>query len=514
MLEPLKSTIVLILSCACLLPGTGMAQTTYRWHNWKGTHYSDVCPSGITCMSSGTAPRRMRGRYATSSTSDTTSTGTSLPTTSSATTASTNTTTQATSSTTTSTSTTASTTSGSTTVATSTSNTPSTSSGGSSTSASGTPGVGDGGTSTSTSGTSSNSTVATSTPTPTTSTSGTSGTSGAVTPSGQRPYYNAGVGFYVGTDKKLYDANDVEFKMRGFNSVHPAPAGSHPGMLSAGASAIRYNANPTDPATTNALAKSYIDLSVIPIPAVWGHSVTGSTTTSTLNAAVADWVNNAAAYKPYEQWMIINIANEWGPADSNGPYGGPDKNGAAWEAAYESAITAMRNAGYLNTLMIDCGEYGKNWHDIIDQGQKLLDFDPQHNLIFSVHLYDYAAQSPSQLASMFSALNATGLPYVVGEFGPDGLNGSKSTPLQIMTAAENAGVGWLAWAWDDNNLGSPACQANDTWFALVYNFCSGGYTGSSAQLTNYGKVVVLDPTYGLQNGGYANARYPKATVFP
>jgi mannan endo-1,4-beta-mannosidase len=250
------------------------------------------------------------------------------------------------------------------------------------------------------------------------------------------------------------------------------------------------------------LQSENINNKIVPIPGCW--SGTGSTSTSTLQTCVNYWVNNASAYTGIDKYSIVNIANEWGPTNTKDP-GGTDTNGAAWASAYKSAIGQLRAAGYHGLLMIDSGGYGKSWHDIIDQGANVLASDPQKNIVFSVHLYDFAAQSPSQLASMFAALNATGLPYVIGEFGPAGLNGSKATPLQIMTAATNAGVGWMGWAWDDNNLSG--CMANDSWFSMVYNPC-GDQSNFATSLTNFGRTVVEDATYGIQ------ATAVPATAFP
>jgi hypothetical protein len=63
-----------------------------------------------------------------------------------------------------------------------------------------------------------------------------------------------------------------------------------------------------------------------------------------------------------------------------------------------------------------------------------------------------------------------------------------------LTTAEADGVGWLAWAWDDNNL--PNAGADDHWFSMTYRG-PGLYTRDS-DLTQFGRDVVLNPNYGLK----------------
>ena len=89
----------------------------------------------------------------------------------------------------------------------------------------------------------------------------------------------------------------------------------------------------------------------------------------------------------------------------------------------------------------------------------------------------------------------TGAAYIVGEFGPGkniGPSPTLVTPGQIITAAEANGIGWLVWAWDDNNLAN--CSSDDRWFSMTKG--CGRYTQAS-DLTNFGKDVELDPNYGI-----------------
>jgi hypothetical protein len=95
--------------------------------------------------------------------------------------------------------------------------------------------------------------------------------------------------------------------------------------------------------------------------------------------------------------------------------------------------------------------------------------------------------------------------FAITEFGPGrdiGPSPTMVTPGQVITAAEANGLGWTAWAWDDNDLAS--CTSDNNWFSMTYH--CGAYTQTS-DLTLYGQDVVLNPTYGI------TAHAKRATIF-
>lgn len=110
-------------------------------------------------------------------------------------------------------------------------------------------------------------------------------------------------------------------------------------------------------------------------------------------------------------------------------------------------------------------------------------------------LVDYWGNYALKIGRLAALGKQTGAAYIIGEFGPGrniGPSPTLVTPAEILTTAEADGVGWLAWAWDDNNLAN--CSADDLWFDMQYG--CGEYT-SAANLTIFGKDVVLSPVYGL-----------------
>jgi hypothetical protein len=303
-----------------------------------------------------------------------------------------------------------------------------------------------------------------------------------------------------------------------------------------------------------------------------GTGSSGNESTSELASGVAWWVANAATFTPLNKYLIVNIANEWGP-----------KNSTVWRDAYISAVASMRAAGYLGPLLIDAGGSGQDELDIDTYAAAVLASDPQKNLIFAYHLYGATSTIEAPLASVsgrvitlsssaathpfapnydgtnnsysgitsvvirspsgelttvpvsqnvggtpgawtitatedipavaegstvydwgnyqlriprLAALASQNIMVAITEFGPGddiGPSPTTVTPGQVISTAESSGIGWLAWAWDDNDLAGG--KSNDRWFSMTVTG-PGTYVDSS-DLTPYGLEVVLNPTYGL-----------------
>jgi hypothetical protein len=316
----------------------------------------------------------------------------------------------------------------------------------------------------------------------------------AQTPTGgavSRPSYNTGNGFFV-LNGKLYDANGNEFRIRGVDRAH-YDSDSAAGIAKSGANAVRmfmYGLSVGAPKYVSILQTQHIAYNEVPIPSVPlfpdGTTTSGNTSTTELAAGVAWWVANAATFAPISKYLIINIANEWGPSNST-----------VWRDAYISAITSLRSAGYLGPLLIDTGGWGQDTGDLLNYSTAVFNSDPQKNIIFSLHIYgSIPTDSVAPDLAALAALSASaGMVFIVGEFGPGrdiGPSPTETTPADIITAAEANGIGWIGWAWDDNDLAN--CMSDNNWFSMTIN--CGTYTQAS-DLTIFGQDVVLNPTYGL-----------------
>jgi hypothetical protein len=395
----------------------------------------------------------------------------------------------------------------------------------------------------------------------------------------QRPSYNTGHGFFV-SDGKLYDAKGNEFRIRGVNRVH-WDSDSAAGLVKSGSNTVRWDIDFTRPVAANVdlVMQQSIDNGIVPVVGNW--TGTCSPDPSKLSASVATWVAQASAWTKLDKYLIVNVANEWGPGNST-----------VWRDSYISAIARLRSAGYTGAILVDSGGCGQDDADLLQYSQAVFESDPQRNVIFAVHLYgganDYSAEiqsvrkgnptvvtlssnSPThpfapnyngsnntysgltsyqiddvqgmtqlngnhaalqnvggvsgawtvtltvdstqwndytgggkivdngnyafRIAQLAGLSRRTGAAYIIGEFGPGkniGPSPTLVTPGQIITAAEANGIGWLAWAWDDNNLAG--CSSDDRWFSMTKG-C--GRYAQPSDLTSFGKDVELDPHYGI-----------------
>ena len=318
------------------------------------------------------------------------------------------------------------------------------------------------------------------------SAAGDAGDGGAVT----RPPENLGKGFFV-ANGKLYDPNGVPFRPRGVNKVHYDLAS--PGIPKAHANTVRWVVYDFNDTTRNkALMQSYVDATIVPIPGSWAG--TCKTDRATLDAIVDTWVAQAASWIPYERWMILNIANEWGPSA---------QDGTGWRDAYVAAIPKLRKAGYHATISVTSGGCGQDLDDLVKYAKDVFAADPEKNVIFDQHIYggwaDGTVQSwQTDLKPGLDALQKLGLVVMVGELGPGRNIGPSPTPMDpllVIGEAEKRDLGWLVWAWDDNNL--PNAKADDKGFSLTYDPAVGYQTSNAADLTIFGKAVVTDPKLGL-----------------
>lgn len=311
-----------------------------------------------------------------------------------------------------------------------------------------------------------------------------------------RPSYNKGVGFFVlGTH--LYDANGNEFVLRGTNKTH-WDNGS-PGLNKINANATRwiidFNQSATNnvamlgPTSTRAGSAGQKD---VVIPGNWDG--TCKEDPAIITNIVNTWVAQAASWTQLEKYSIINIANEWGP------------DSTVWRDTYITAVQRLRAAGYHATIMIDAAQCGQSPNSIVTYGAAILAADPEHNIIFSQHVYGYYRDevggqvgqwSAADITKHFANLHATGLAVVIGEFGPGrnvGPSPTPVTPQRIVEVATANGLGYLGWSVDDNSLAN--CMADDNSFSYLWNAC-GDYTQSS-DLTTFGKAAVEDPKWGLK----------------
>ncbi|MBC7783108.1 MAG: cellulase family glycosylhydrolase [Burkholderiales bacterium] len=322
-----------------------------------------------------------------------------------------------------------------------------------------------------------------------------------------RPAYNTGTGFFV-SGTNVYDANGQQFVMRGFN--HTTLWGNSTYNLAAikefpktGANAVRavmgtFGVSQT-PAQRQQIVESYIAGGIVPI--VEDHMATVATDLASLDAVVDRWLlpGNVAWLKQYERSIILNIANEWGP-DSQ-----------TWRDGYISSIARIRAAGINALIMVDAGGKGQNIHTIDTWATDVQAADPQHNVLFSIHLYEYWRSSgatdvgtidpaiglPWDVKTELTQVRDAGLPMICGEFSWDEASFVEYDTREAMQAFEDLDMGWLAWSWNQNDDTRLNMVASST--AYQYN--------SDNDLSDFGKLVINEPALGLK------ATAKKASIF-
>jgi mannan endo-1,4-beta-mannosidase len=286
------------------------------------------------------------------------------------------------------------------------------------------------------------------------------------------------VGFYV-DGRVLRDKCGEKVVLRGINEmlVYTTAMDGTPylaEMAKTGANSVRITWNTTGSAAKlDAVMKNTIASQMIPMVVL--NDATGDL--SKLGAEVDYWVKAdvVAAIKKYEDKTLINIGNEVGDGKVTQ---------SAFTTAYTDAITRMRTAGIHTPLVIDGSSWGQDIDMLQATGPGLLTADPDHNLIFSVHMYWNDANGTRVMSEISQSVTAN-LPLIVGEFAQHAVSGCSSAPFAyktLLSVAKTSEIGFLPWSWG----GVTNCKADQP-FDMTTD-------GTFATLQGWGKeVAVTDP---------------------
>ncbi|GAA3295403.1 hypothetical protein GCM10020218_076350 [Dactylosporangium vinaceum] len=162
----------------------------------------------------------------------------------------------------------------------------------------------------------------------------------------------------------------------------------------------------------------------------------------TLDRAAAFWTAVAPSLHGTEAFVVVNLGNE--------PYGNGDTSG--WARDTSAAIAALRAAGVRHLLMADAPNWGQDQSKTMRQhAAAVLAQDPQHNTVFSVHMYG-VYDTAAKVTDYLDAFRTAGLPLVVGEFGQRHTDGPVAADA-IMRETRTRGIGYLGWSWSGNGGG-------------------------------------------------------------
>ncbi len=197
---------------------------------------------------------------------------------------------------------------------------------------------------------------------------------GATRPGATRPPFNTGSGFFV-AGGRLYDYDGNEFRIRGVNRLH-WDSDSADGIARSHANTVRWDIDFGRSAALNVGLVKAQSIARHEVPIVGNWEGTCSSDPARLESIVSTWVTQARQWRRLDRTFILNIANEWGPADST-----------VWRDAYIVAVKRLRDAGYLAPLLIDSGGCGQDMDDLAKYSRAVFDSDPQRNIVFAIHLY-------------------------------------------------------------------------------------------------------------------------------
>ena len=167
--------------------------------------------------------------------------------------------------------------------------------------------------------------------------------------------------------------------------------------------------------------------------------------------AIPFWSSVAAAFKGNDA-VIFDLFNE--PYASRADNNNTTEGWQCWEtgspctginypvAGMQQMITAVRNAGANNVIMLGGEEYANDLTDWL----QFEPTDPDHNLVASWHSYNFNACNTqscwtSQVAPVIAAV-----PVIAGEIGENDCAGTYINPLTSWLDSES--TGYLAWAWN------------------------------------------------------------------
>ncbi|WP_032918203.1 glycoside hydrolase family 5 protein [Streptomyces rimosus] len=159
-----------------------------------------------------------------------------------------------------------------------------------------------------------------------------------------------------------------------------------------------------------------------------------------LSRAADYWIGVRSALRGEESHVVVNIGNE--------PYG--NNNTDRWAADTKAAIARLRAAGLHHALMADGPNWGQDWSGTMQrQARSVFDADPDHNTLFSVHMYG-VYNSAEKVKHYLDAFTRAKLPLIVGEFGHYHPSGDTDEDT-IMARTKAARIGYLGWSWSGNS---------------------------------------------------------------
>lgn len=175
-------------------------------------------------------------------------------------------------------------------------------------------------------------------------------------------------------------------------------------------------------------------------------------------------------------WTLLNIGNEVGD------HAVTDEQ---FRTEYMAAIDSLRGWGYTVPIVIDATTWGQNVDIVFRTWREIVEHDPLHNILFSVHSYWSDINNYNRVA--MEAINE-GLPVIIGE-GPSPTAYPACSILDYETGLEVTGrndIGWLSWSW--GGMPNGHCIPN-------FDHTKDGEFGNWR--TSYASIMMVDHEFSL-----------------
>lgn len=301
-------------------------------------------------------------------------------------------------------------------------------------------------------------------------------------------FASAKPGFFV-QDRFLYSKDNEKVVLRGINHMFiwtDREGKTIPEIAKTGANCVRIVWNMRGRVSDlDSIVAQSISNGMIPI--VEMHDTTGNW--ERLPEVLDFWLREETLQMitNHQEYLILNVGNEPGAQEI-----APDE----FFGMYNMIVTKMRAVGIRVPIMIDADNWGQSEKNILAVGPRLLHADPEHNLLFSIHMWwpserhdakttGFATVQERVTACLEKSVEIK-LPLVVGEFAPMAVAGAREIPYRhIMGECERLNIGWLCWSWGPGNSDSPEMDMTEH--------------GSYNTLVGWGKEVAVDSPLGIQN---------------
>ena len=284
-------------------------------------------------------------------------------------------------------------------------------------------------------------------------------------------------------DRHLYTAYNEKVLLRGINRriiwVDKDGIPSLPEIAKTGANSVRIvwltvgTADQLDTVIRNCISEKMI-------PMIELHDATGNW--DHLKYCIKYWIRQdiVEVIEKHQEYLLVNIGNEIGDATVT-----PSE----FKKGYKDAILKMRAAGIHVPLIIDGSDWGKDIDILQKCGFYLIEADPLHNLMFSVHMWwpSMWGYSEERVKQEIAESVDMRLPLIVGEFGNAWEEtGEGQIPYKtIISECHKNEIGWLAWSWGPGN--NPQKWLNMT------------KTGYFNTLYGWGLEIVQTHPYSIKN---------------